>query len=341
MILASACLHVIRRIHPAATVYWIGRAPSLSLIADSFPEMIPVKISRRSSLRQDYHTIIRSIPHADHLLDLQCNGPSFILSWALKFRLGCQVSTFNKRSLRRSWQVAKARFTGRRGRHEAKPSHQGYLFQRMVKHCELMFGFKGQNSTRHGPRPHLIRSGQPKFSYDLAIGVGARHATKSLPLDLLKAVIQRVFHQSGAPFRLLLLGDQSDVARAEELASQLDSAMDIYNPVGRTSLPETRDLLLEAKVCLSSDSAVGHLSEAVGCPVVVVYGPTSESFGYRPFLKQSESISSPLGCRPCSKDGAKPCRYQDRQCFSDIDPATVATALLKRIQAKGVEKPCP
>ena len=50
-----------------------------------------------------------------------------------------------------------------------------------------------------------------------------------------------------------------------------------------------------------------HAAEAVGCPVVALFGPTSPRFGYSPHLQDSQLVTSATACSPCSKNGSRPC----------------------------------
>ena len=40
-----------------------------------------------------------------------------------------------------------------------------------------------------------------------------------------------------------------------------------------------------------------HLAEAVGVPVVALFGPTVETFGYFPSLEHSKVVERTLACR--------------------------------------------
>jgi heptosyltransferase-2 len=66
-----------------------------------------------------------------------------------------------------------------------------------------------------------------------------------------------------------------------------------------------------------------HISEACGVPVVGLYGPTVEQFGYFPLLEQSKVAQVELPCRPCTKMGMNYCPKGTFACLSTISPERV------------------
>ena len=43
-------------------------------------------------------------------------------------------------------------------------------------------------------------------------------------------------------------------------------------------------------------------------------------FGYYPVLEDSRVLERPLDCRPCSRNGKRPCHRGDLACLRDIQP---------------------
>jgi heptosyltransferase-2 len=80
---------------------------------------------------------------------------------------------------------------------------------------------------------------------------------------------------------------------------------------------------------LTNDSGLLHLSEAVGTPVVALFGPTVRAFGYQPTLPQSRLLEVDLDCRPCSRNGKRPCWRGDHACLASLAPEQVLDAVLK------------
>jgi len=125
--------------------------------------------------------------------------------------------------------------------------------------------------------------------------------------------------------RILLVGDNSDREFTAPIARALgDRCLDI---AGTPSLMETAAHIARCRLFVGNDSGLMHLAEAVGVPVVALFGPTVEAFGYFPSLPQSRVIERRLGCRPCSRNGATPCPKGTVECLTAITPDQVAQAV--------------
>ncbi|MFH1012001.1 MAG: lipopolysaccharide heptosyltransferase II [bacterium] len=156
---------------------------------------------------------------------------------------------------------------------------------------------------------------------------GSRHATKRWPLEkwveLARALLDR-------DYQILLLGDDTDRELTEWIANEV---MD-----KRVFLLTDLDLLHAAALaklgaCLvSNDSGLMHLAAAVGTPVVALFGPTVEEFGFFPFRAQAEIVQKDLPCRPCSAHGSEQCPEGHFRCMLDISVDEVLAAGLKLLQ---------
>jgi heptosyltransferase-2 len=67
----------------------------------------------------------------------------------------------------------------------------------------------------------------------------------------------------------------------------------------------------------------------VGTPVVALFGPTVEAFGFFPYRARSRVIQLPLACRPCSSKGSPRCPLGHHECMEAILPGEVLTATLE------------
>jgi len=125
--------------------------------------------------------------------------------------------------------------------------------------------------------------------------------------------------------RILLVGDAADRAFTAPIARALgDRCIDI---AGHPSLMETAAHIARCRVFAGNDSGLMHLAEAVGVPVVALFGPTVEAFGYYPSLALSRTIERRLACRPCSRNGSTPCPKGTGECLTAIGPEPVAHAI--------------
>jgi heptosyltransferase-2 len=96
---------------------------------------------------------------------------------------------------------------------------------------------------------------------------------------------------------------------------------------GRFSLTGTAALLKRSRALITCDTGVLHLATAVGTPIVGLYGPTVEQFGFFPYHARATVIQRDLTCRPCSSHGGPTCPLGHHRCITEILPEEVAAAV--------------
>jgi heptosyltransferase-2 len=174
------------------------------------------------------------------------------------------------------------------------------------------------------------RMGTDSHPY-IAIAPGARWPMKRWPVDGFVELARRLTRGHG--YRLLLMGDREDRAAAAPIAEDVgDLCIDI---TGRTSLMEGAGYLQHCAGFVGNDSGLTHLAEAIGVPVVALFGPTVETFGYYPALVTSKTIERNLPCRPCSRNGARPCPKTTQECMTEIGVDAVESAVLDLLTGTG------
>ena len=85
--------------------------------------------------------------------------------------------------------------------------------------------------------------------------------------------------------------------------------------------------IAHCRVLVGNDSGLLHLAEAVGTPVVALFGPTVRAWGYFPWREESRILEHELECRPCSKMGEKPCRLPEKICLTRTSVETVRATI--------------
>jgi D,D-heptose 1,7-bisphosphate phosphatase len=100
----------------------------------------------------------------------------------------------------------------------------------------------------------------------------------------------------------------------------------VDEPIGLLS-----QIIAGARLTLSNDSGLMHLSSAVGTPVLGIFGPTHPALGFSPRGIWDRIIEVDEPCRPCSLHGQKPCYRPERYCLTRISAdmvfATLSTML--------------
>lgn len=177
----------------------------------------------------------------------------------------------------------------------------------------------------------LFEAGGLEDKTVVALAPGARWETKRWPEENFIRLSQEL--ESGG-YGILVLGGDSE----RDLCGRVARDTGAVNTCGRLSLMETAAALRKASVLVTNDSAPLHIAEAVGTPVVALFGPTVRQFGYFPLLDESVALERDLDCRPCSRNGAGPCRLESRICLEQILPLTVLTTLKKLLETTGENK---
>lgn len=152
----------------------------------------------------------------------------------------------------------------------------------------------------------------------LAVVIGAKFATKSLPTDKLISILQRVHAPS-----IALLGGEEEKAKGDEIKEAL-KAKKTHNFCGELHLNQSASVVEQADVLLTHDTGLMHIASAFNIPIVSVWGNTIPEFGmypYRPNDQTSFSIHEvkELACRPCSKIGYQKCPKKHFKCMENQD----------------------
>jgi heptosyltransferase II len=132
------------------------------------------------------------------------------------------------------------------------------------------------------------------------------------------AAVARELLSSG--WRVLMLGSAKDAAAAEEITAAAPGVVDLC---GHTRLEDTVDLLSLARVLVTNDSGLMHIGAAVGCHVVVMYGPTPPD-KTPPLTRRKDVLFRGLACSPCRQ---RTCPLGHHDCLRGISPATVLDAV--------------
>jgi heptosyltransferase II len=164
----------------------------------------------------------------------------------------------------------------------------------------------------------------------LGLAPGAQWDAKRWPPVHWADLVRRFHIEIGAPMRVFLGPRERSWFAGSELARVL-SGISAVELIEDRPLTEVATLLGDCRLLVCNDSGLMHLAEAVGTPVLAFFGPTVEAFGYTPGLPGSEVLEiDDLDCRPCSRNGKRPCHRGDLACLDRIEPDRVWRAVLSR-----------
>ena len=155
----------------------------------------------------------------------------------------------------------------------------------------------------------------------VALAPGTAHATKRWPVDHWQA-LAAALRTSGRP--IVIVGSPEDLPTASAVAA---AAPGTVVAAGQFSLQGTGALLARSTALISGDTGVMHMATAVGTPVVALFGPTVEAFGFFPYRARARVLQRDLPCRPCSRMGGPTCPLGHHDCLRRILPDAVQAAL--------------
>jgi heptosyltransferase-2 len=135
----------------------------------------------------------------------------------------------------------------------------------------------------------------------------------------LAETLQRRFN-----LNLLIIGSQSEAGIADSISACLKKKP--INIAGKTPLRMLAGVISLSDVIISNDSGPMHLANALGIPVVALFGPTIPAVT-RPFHQPYKVIKKEVPCWPCSY---RECPYE-HQCMLKITPQEVASECEKFI----------
>ncbi|RPJ72489.1 MAG: glycosyltransferase family 9 protein [Acidobacteria bacterium] len=173
------------------------------------------------------------------------------------------------------------------------------------------------------------RAGIPEASASTLIGVhaGGARGIKRWPADRFAEVAGRLAQRSRAA--VLLVGAEEDAAVNETVRRALPAGVPVVDLTSRADVVRLAAVLERISILLAVDSGPMHLADAVGTPLVAVYGP-SDPRRWGPSSAWSRSIHAVLPCSRCNRIRRPPARCSSGvpDCMLSVDAAAVYEAAM-------------
>ncbi len=161
----------------------------------------------------------------------------------------------------------------------------------------------------------------------VGIAAGAKWETKRWRIDGFEELIGMLHENCGAS--IVLFGSKDEESIGKRLSKACES---VLNLTGKLSIRQTASCMADCDIVVSNDSALMHMAVALDKPVVAIFGPTVEGFGFFPKSEKSLVIENrELTCRPCSLHGTNRCPRNDHACMKEIDALSVFEGVKKLI----------
>ncbi len=156
-----------------------------------------------------------------------------------------------------------------------------------------------------------------------ALVIGAKHATKRLPMHKLVAICQLLRQP------VILLGGPSDAVIAQQIVEQVGQPS-VFSACGLLNLSQSASLVQQAAKVITHDTGLMHIAAAFNQHILCIWGNTVPEFGMYPYLANDTKGSfhivqvDNLPCRPCSKIGYEQCPKQHFHCMERIPVQAIA-----------------
>jgi heptosyltransferase-2 len=318
IVLTTPILRLLRTYCPAAQIDFLTKTAYADLLSGHPCVDHVICFAAQQGLRQTLHTLRQT--HYDVVLDLHRTLRSRLLTHGLRAR---QKLTYGKRTLRRAllvhlgWNTLRAMTPV--PELYAAPLHRLGIMAPLPPE-DIHVPQEALRAMRAYVQQAFPGRGIPPL---LAVAPGARWPTKQWPVARFAAAAQELAQARQAA--VVVLGNSDERTLSQALGQQLQAP--VLNSAGQLSLLHTAALLQQCSLLLSNDSGLMHLATALRVPVVAVFGPTVQEFGFYPFQAPATVVSTALACRPCSTKGSRRCPRGHHQCMQQVTvPQVVAAA---------------
>jgi len=317
ILLTTPLLRALRARHPGARITYVTRTAFVPLLAHN-PHLTEVIGWERGTPLSALAGRLRKAGFT-HQLDLHGSLRSRLLRW----RVGGRWTTYPKHRVPRAVLIRTKRSIYR----DVRPVAERYFDAAGDLDVQPDGGpaqcFLSASSTRDAER--FLEAADIGLSRQLiALAPGAAHATKRWPIHHWTELSHRLI---GMGNDIVVVGGPEDAGLAERLSPAFRGRGS--SAAGRFDLAGTAALLRRARALISGDTGVMHLATAVGTPVVALFGPTVERFGFFPYRAKAAVVQKDLSCRPCSAHGSARCPRKHHRCLQDLMPEEVLEALRK------------
>ena len=326
ILLTTPIVRLIRQHCPQARIDFVMKAAYRDLLREHPCVDRLLLVHDAQTLRQTLYSLRQT--RYDVVLDLQRTLRSRLLYMGSSARYKL---AYNKRTLRRAllvhlgWNTLRA----------LTPVPE--LYATPLRHLGIeaplprleMFLAPGSQETLRAYVARLLPEGCDRPW--LAVAPGASWPTKRWPVERFASVAQEVAYTHQAA--VVILGSADDTPLARQLCQRL--SVPVVDCTGQFTLMQTAALLQQCRMLVSNDSGLMHMAVALQVPVVAIFGPTVEEFGFYPFRARAQVVSTALSCRPCSTKGSRRCPRGHHQCMQHVTCAQVASVVHALWQGEG------
>lgn len=163
----------------------------------------------------------------------------------------------------------------------------------------------------------------------VACSTSSGRLAKNWPLQRYRNILAWLCSKMEAA--VLLLGGEDQKADAEWLIHECGTPY-LASAAGRTTLPQSMDLLLKADIYLGNDTGLTHLATRLGTSTVCIYSGIDPTAMWAPIGPDVTLLKAPVPCSPCHIANLADCHY-GHACVHDVNEDDVKAALRGKIIA--------
>lgn len=166
------------------------------------------------------------------------------------------------------------------------------------------------------PARYKKRLGPPKY---ILFNMNSAAESRTLPSMLTQQVISYLLETFD--YTIILSGAASDVERVGEIKAYFSGEDRVEDWSGKTNLKQLFQLAAQANMTFTTDSGIGHISNAFGTKTIVLFGAGNDLIT-RPYYEDGLSIirKEGLECAPCVSNQ---CKKEELLCLNQLELATI------------------
>lgn len=315
IILTTPVIRAVKMKFPDAEIHFITKKQNASLVQHN-PHLSKVIAfdSKETSLKE----LLKQVQSEryDWFIDIHKNLRSRVLRW---FGNARETSTYQKGYWRR-FLLLKFRY---RVKKPVVPIIEKYFVA--LKKYGITYDNQGTEVFTTENDQQKVASllqgikGQPFVT----ICPGASFKTKQWKESGFREVAKYFLAQNK---QVVFLGGPTDVEICERLAKETGG----ISVAGKLKLLESAALLQQSELAITNDSGMLHLAQSQKTPVVAIFGPTSEEWGFFPLQYKSKVVEKKdLACRPCHSKGSDTCPKGHFKCMNELEVEDVVKECLE------------
>ena len=201
----------------------------------------------------------------------------------------------------------------------AKPSG----LHRVAQYISLLELYSGQQINT---LQLALKNSSLQLKNHLVFNCNSEAESRRLPVEKAQEIIKYLLSNTAATIELI--GGPGDTAHVDAIQAGIGfDEIRLINSAGKTTLQNLIKTIGAASAMLTTDSGPAHVGNALGIPVVVLFGAGNEN-NTAPYNKKNLDIIR-LGKLPCEPCVSNTCKFGLPKCLLQLDAAIITAAITR------------